>query len=84
MFSNIGAGDVVQYAHFKNGETYHSQIVHRKSTGEEGTNTRKVSVAQHISNGWNNLRTYINALANPNGNDLAWVTVIRLNSSTTW
>ncbi len=81
LFDNIGAGDIVQYT--KNGNTYHSQVVHRKSTGEEGPGIKKVSMGQHTPNEWKNLRASIGAMRDTSTN-YRWVTVIRVNSATTW
>ena len=83
LYNNIGVGDVVQYTSTSSWQTYHGQVVQRKSVGEEQANLPKLSMAQHTSNSYQNLRTYIRALANPQGEDLAIVTVIRLKSSTT-
>lgn len=78
LFNNAGAGDVVQYTRKSDGQTIHSQIIHRKST-EDG---RKISMAQHTPNKWANLWHFNNDLIKEGKS--RWLTVIKLDSNTTW
>lgn len=59
IYSYLEPGDIIQYVSPFNYITYHSQAVHRTSY-EYGE--FKVSVGQHTSNGWVNLRDYVCAL----------------------
>jgi|GEM_PF-686190 len=59
IYSYLEPGDIIQYMSPLNDITYHSQAVHR-TVYEYGE--FKVSVGQHTSNGWENLRNYISAL----------------------
>lgn len=79
LFNSIGAGDIIQYSYKSNGETFHSQFVHRLSTNEDGL---KVSVAQHTDNGWENLWKFMNRRRNEGKQ--RWITVIRLNVYRPW
>ena len=85
LFDNIGVGDVVQYTRVSNGQTYHSQIMQRKSQGEEGPNIKKLSMGQHSYDEWWNIRDYLRERCyTSDGTPTCWITVIRLNSSTPW
>lgn len=78
LYSSVKAGDVIQFVYYENGETYHSQVVHRTSTEEA---YGKVSTAQHSTgskfnnpnNKYVNLRTYCRGI-DPN----RWVCVLRI------
>lgn len=87
LFNNIGVGDIVQYTFVDNGKTTHSQIVHRKSQGEEGGTIKRISMAQHTDDEWWSLRNFIRTkcfTTSTSDTPLRWITVIRLNSSTPW
>lgn len=56
IYNVVKPGDIIQYYNPNTNNTYHSQVVHRISI-ENGE--LKVSMAQHTSNGWRNLRDYI-------------------------
>lgn len=60
IYSYLEAGDIVQYYSPTSGTTYHSQAVHRTSY-ENGE--FKVSMGQHTSNNWKNLRSYVTSLS---------------------
>lgn len=68
LYNSVKSGDIIQFVNSYNGNTYHSQIVHRTSTEEA---YGKVSTAQHStgdrdnnpSNKYVNLRTYCKGLS---------------------
>lgn len=60
IYEYLEPGDIVQFVYSSNGETYHTQIVHRTSyEGEE----YKVSMGQHSPFTWANLRNYVSGLS---------------------
>lgn len=78
LYSSVKSGDIIQFVRYSDGDTYHSQVVHRTSTEEA---YGKVSTAQHSTgdrddnpyNKYVNLRTYIRTLPSN-----YWVCVIRI------
>lgn len=58
LYYRCSGGDVIQYVYgpsdSRYGRTYHSQLVHRRS---DPYGTQKISMAQHSTDGWRNLRT---------------------------
>jgi hypothetical protein len=78
LYSSVKSGDIIQFVNYSNGNTYHSQIVHRTSTEEA---YGKVSTAQHstgdrdnnASNKYVNLRNYCQGLSAN-----TWVCAIRI------
>lgn len=74
VWSYLEPGDIVQHVSSSDWDTYHSQAVHRTSY-ENGE--YKVSVGQHTSDGWRNLRDYV---LSQSDNDM--VCLIKISSNT--
>lgn len=60
IWSYLEPGDIVQYVRTNDWATYHSQAVHRTSYENE---EYKVSMGQHTSDSWKNLRNYVLGLS---------------------
>ena len=60
IWSYLEPGDIVQYVRTDDWATYHSQAVHRTSYENE---EYKVSMGQHTSDSWKNLRNYVLGLS---------------------
>ena len=60
IYEYLEPGDIVQYVYGSNGETYHTQIVHRTSYENS---EYKVSMGQHSPFSWANLRNYVSGLS---------------------
>lgn len=77
LYNRCSGGDVIQYVYGPSnsqyGKTHHSQLVHRRSNPNT---TKKISMAQHTTNGWRNLKTQ--SLANVASDDI--ICLIRIKS----